>query len=102
MAEFEEKFIKPIVNSSFPATLAGLDLVVLQFSTTPGITLTLVFLVGAAGFLVSSFSIFSYSLYPTRRRVWTVTALGFLTGLVCSVVAVFLLLIRQFAPNFLP
>ncbi len=26
MEEFEEKFIKPIVNACYPATLAGLDL----------------------------------------------------------------------------
>jgi len=34
--EFEEKFIKPIVNSAYPATLAGLDLAVLQFSSNAG------------------------------------------------------------------
>lgn len=100
--EFEEKFIKPIVNASFPATLAGLDLVVLQFSASPGIVLTLVFLIGAAGFLVSSFAIFSYTLYPTRRQIWTTTAVSFLTGLLCSVIAVFLLLILRFAPTLLP
>jgi hypothetical protein len=41
MDEFEEKFIKPIVNASYPATLAGLDLAVLQFSSSPGKILSL-------------------------------------------------------------
>ncbi len=53
MDELEEKFIKPIVNSSFPATLAGLDLAVLQFSANPGPALSLTFLLGATGFLLS-------------------------------------------------
>lgn len=98
--EFEERFIKPIVNASYPATLAGLDLAVLQFSTLPGPALTYTFLVGAAGFLLSAFSIFSYSLYPTRKKVWTATALTFVIGISCSVVAVFLLLLRQLLPGF--
>jgi hypothetical protein len=101
LEELEEKFIKPIVNSAYPATLAGLDLAVLQFSATPGFWLSLTFLAGAAGFLVSAFSIFSYTIYPTRKKLWTSSALTFLTGLVCSLLAVFLLLIRVFLPNFL-
>ena len=102
MEEFEEKFIKPIVNSAYPATLAGLDLAVLQFSSTPGYTLSLTFLIGAAGFLLSSFSIFSYTIYPTRKKLWTSSALTFLTGLLCSVIAVFLLIIRVYVPSFPP
>ena len=102
MEEFEEKFIKPIVNSAYPATLAGLDLAVLQFSSTPGYVLSMTFLIGAAGFLLSAFSIFSYTIYPTRKKLWTSSALTFLTGLVCSVVAVFLLIIRVYVPTFPP
>ena len=93
--EFEAKFIKPIVNASFPATLAGLDLAVLQFSTSPGLILSLAFLFGASGFLISALAIFSYTLYPTRRKVWTTTALAFLLGLLCSVFATLLLLVEQ-------
>ncbi len=98
--EFEERFIKPIVNASYPATLAGLDLAVLQFSTLPGPALTYTFLAGAAGFLLSAFSIFSYSIYPTRKKVWTATALTFLIGISCSVVAVLLLLLRELLAGF--
>jgi len=97
--EFEEKFIKPIVNSSYPATLAGLDLVVLQFSTNPGPIVSLIFLAGALDFLLSSFSTFSYNLYPTRRKIWTASAITFLIGLTCSVLAVFVLLIRVVLNN---
>ena len=102
MEELEEKFIKPIVNSAYPATLAGLDLAVLQFSSAPGYYLSMTFLVGAAGFLLSAFTIFSYTIYPTRKKLWTSTALTFLTGLVCSVVAVFLLIVRVYVPTFPP
>ncbi len=101
MDELEEKFIKPIVNSSFPATLAGLDLAVLQFSANPGPALSITFLLGATGFLLSSFSIFSYTIYPTRKKLWTSSALTFLVGLLCSVLAVFILLVRVFFVNFL-
>ena len=85
--ELEEKFIKPIVNAAYPATLAGLDLAVLQFAANPTPLLKYTFLIGAISFLFSAFSIFSYTIYPSRKRVWTVTALTFLTGLVCSILA---------------
>ncbi len=101
MEDFEEKFIKPIVNASFPSTLAGLDLAVLQFSSTPGFWLSLTFLVGASGFLLSAFSIFFYTIYPTRKKMWTSTALTFLTALFCSIIAVLVLVVRLFVPSFL-
>lgn len=91
--ELEEKFIKPIVNAAYPATLAGLDLAVLQFSMNPHPALKYNLLVGAASFLISAFSIFSYTIYPSRKRIWTVTALTFLSGLVCSIIATLLLFI---------
>jgi len=97
MEEFEEKFIKPIVNASYPATLAALSLTVLQVSSLGGtptpFTLRITFLLGATAFLLSAFSVFFYSIYPTRRRLWTVTAMTFLTGLFCSVTSVLLLFI---------
>jgi hypothetical protein len=91
--ELEEKFIRPIVNAAYPATLAGLDLAVLQFAANPTALLKYTFLVGAISFLFSAFSIFSYTIYPSRKKVWTVTALTFLSGLVCSILATLLLFI---------
>ncbi len=99
--EFEAKFIKPIVNASYPGTLAGLDLAVLQFSATPGTILSLTFLLGASGFMISAFSIFSYTLYPTRKKAWTSSAIGFMLGLGFSVIAILILVVRVFYPNFL-
>src|SRR6266566_4145253 len=90
MEEFEEKFIKPIVNASYPATLAGLDLAVLQFSSAPGLMLNYTLLAGAMGFLLSAFSVFSYTFYPTRKKLWTSSALSFIAGLFYSILAVFL------------
>ncbi len=101
MEEFEEKFIKPIVNASYPGTLAGLDLAVLQFSSTPGTVLSLTFLLGATAFMISAFSIFSYTIYPTRKKAWTSSAIGFILGLSFSVVAILILVVRVFDPTFL-
>ena len=95
MEEFEEKFIKPIVNASYPGTLAALSLTVLQVTGISGertpFSLRIALLLGASAFLLSAFSIFFYSIYPTRKRLWTTTAVSFLIGLCCSVVSVFLL-----------
>jgi hypothetical protein len=99
MTEFEEKFIKPIVNASYPATLAGLDLAVLQFSSSPGPVLTYTFLLGALGFLLSAFSLFSYTIYPTRKKLWTSSALSFIAGLFCSIMAVMLLILKPVIGN---
>jgi hypothetical protein len=95
MEEFEERFIKPIVNASYPATLAALSLAVLQVTAISGaptpISLKNTLLIAAAAFLVSAFSIFFYNIYPTRKKLWTVAAIAFLAGLVLSIVSVFLL-----------
>jgi len=97
MEEFEEKFIKPIINASYPATLAALDLTVLQLSPlsgrAPPESLRVTFLLGSATFLLSAFCVFFYSLYPTRRMLWTITAINYLIGLVCSILSVLLLFI---------
>ena len=92
--EFEKRFIKPIINASYPGTLAALSLAVLQVSGT-GVhtTLKAVLLLGAMMFLLSAFFIFFYTIYPTRRALWTGTALTFLLGLGCSITSVFLLFI---------
>src|SRR2546426_9269014 len=94
MEEFEEKFIKPIVNACYPATLAGLDLAVLQFSSSPGLTLNYTLLAGAIGFLLSAFLVFSYTIYPTKKKMWTSTALSFLARLIFSFLAVMVLILK--------
>jgi hypothetical protein len=94
MEEFEEKFIKPIINASYPGTLAALSLAVLQIGVTADI-LRYVLLTGALTFLLSAFFIFFFSLYPTRRKLWTVTAITFLLGLSCSILAALLLFIMH-------
>lgn len=97
MEEFEKRFIKPIVNASYPGTLAALSLTVLQVTGLTGkptpVALRITLLLGAATFLLSAFSIFFYSIYPTRKKLWTSTAITFLVGLFCSIVSVFLLFI---------
>jgi len=97
MEEFEEKFIKPIVNASYPATLAALSLTVLQvtgMSGTPApYSLKTTLLLAAASFLFSAFSVFFYSIYPTRKKLWTIAAVAFLIGLFCAIVSVILLFI---------
>jgi len=97
MEEFEEKFIKPIVNASYPGTLATLSLAVLQVTGlhgggTPSL-LKFTLLVGAVTFLLSAFSIFFYSIYPTRKKLWTSAAVMFLVGLFCLISSVFLLFV---------
>lgn len=97
MEEFEEKFIKPIINASYPGTLAALSLTVLQVTglrgETPPFILKSTLLLGAVTFLLSAFSIFFYSIYPTRKKLWTTAAVMFLVGLFCLIASVLLLFI---------
>jgi hypothetical protein len=97
MEEFEEKFIKPIVNASYPGTLAALSLAVLQVTGLHGeetpFALKSTLLVGAVAFLLSAFSIFFYSIYPTRKKLWTSAAVMFLVGLFCLIASVLQLFI---------
>ena len=92
--EFERRFIKPIVNASYPGTLAALNLTVLQL-TGPNESMIIRTLIasGSVTFLISAFSIFFYTLYPTKRKLWTSTAVSFLLGLTCSLVAVIAILV---------
>jgi hypothetical protein len=92
MAEDFEKFIRPIVNASYPGTLAALSLAVVQVSGKGPISLKIFLLLGAIMFLLSAFFIFFYSIYPTRKKLWTSTAITFLLGLFCSIISAFLLL----------
>jgi len=95
--EFEQKFIRPIVNASHPGTLAALSLAVLQVTGIRGeqtpFTLKFTLLLGSTAFLFSAFSIFFYSIYPTRKRLWTTAAVMFLVGLICLVTSVLLLFV---------
>ena len=95
--EFGQKFITPIINASYPGTLAALSLAVLQVGGEKRMLehpeLKYTFLVGATMFLLSAFFMFFYSIYPTRKKLWTSTAITFLLGLICSLLSVFLLFI---------
>jgi hypothetical protein len=95
--EFEQEFIKPIVNASYPGTLAALSLAVLQVTGIHGeqipFALKFTLLVGSTAFLLSAFSIFFYSIYPTRKMLWTTAAVMFLVGLFCLVISVLQLFI---------
>ena len=89
--EFEEKFIKPIINASFPGTLAGLAIAGLAIGPTAVLKLSLG--LAAIGYLLSSFAIFFYSIYPTRQRLWSAAALSFLFALTSSVFSVIALVL---------
>jgi len=92
--EFEERFIKPIVHASYPGTLAALNLTALQVvpvGASWAIKLLLSF--GSIMFLLSAFSIFFYTIYPTKKKLWTTTAISFLLGLASSLMAVIVILI---------
>ncbi len=94
MEDFEEKFIKPIVNASYPGTLAALSLTVLQVTGlgTP-LVLRYTLLLAAITFLFSALSIFFYGIYPTRKKLWTASAVMFLVALFCLIASVLLLFI---------
>ena len=85
--EYEKRYVEPIVNASRPGTLAGLSLTVLRISAEDPLILRIILTFGAIMFLLSSFFIFFYSVYPTRRILWTGTAITFLMGLFCSILS---------------
>jgi hypothetical protein len=91
--EFEEKFIKPIINACYPGTLAGLSLAVLQITLNIPAYLKIVLLASALAFTMSAFFIFFYSIYPARKKLWTLSAMSFLSGLSCSILAIVLLFV---------
>jgi hypothetical protein len=84
MPEEFEKLIRPIRNASAPGTLAALCLAALRVGDFPH-ALKLGLLTGAIMFLLSAFFIFFYSIYPTRKILWTGTAVTFLFGLLSLV-----------------
>ena len=93
MAEESDKLIKPIRNASAPGTLAALCLAVLKLSIEFPYALRMGLLVGAIMFLLSAFFVFFYSIYPTRRILWTGTAVTFLLGLVSLVSSAMVMLL---------
>lgn len=86
-------FVEPIHNATRPGTLASLSIAVLKFSVDDPYIFQVALLVGAIMFLLSSFFIFFATLYPTRRKLWTLTATTFLLGLCCSISSSILLLL---------
>ena len=93
--EFEERFIKPIINASYPGTLAGLGLTALSITGQRSIYLTASLASGAFLFLLSAFFIFFYTVYQTRRKYWTGAAFSFLFGLVASIASVVIILVAE-------
>jgi len=91
--DFEEKFLKPIINACAPGTLAALSLAVLQIKLDVPEDLKIVLLSASLAFTLSAFFIFFYTIYPTRKKLWTLTAITFLSGLFCSLLAAILLFI---------
>lgn len=87
MSEEFDRLIKPIRNASAPGTLAALCLAALRVSGDLPYALRLGLLSGAIMFLLSAFFIFFYSIYPTKRMLWTCTALTFLFGLLSLIVS---------------
>lgn len=92
--EFEQRYIKPITNASYPGTLAALSLTVYRVvaGTVPQ-SLKTFLLLAAATFLLASLSLFFYTLYPTRGKLWTMAALCYLSGLLSLMASVVILLI---------
>jgi hypothetical protein len=80
-------FVEPIINATRPGTLAGLSMNVLKFSQNDPLPLRFTLLLGIVMFLISSLCIFFYTIYPTRKRLWVLTASSFLIGLLCSIVS---------------
>jgi hypothetical protein len=93
MEDFEEKFLKPILNACAPGTLAALSLAVLQIKLEVQVELKIVLLTASLAFTLSAFFVFFYTIYPTRKKLWTLTAITFLSGLFCSLLAAVLLFI---------
>ncbi|MEM4246338.1 MAG: hypothetical protein QW390_03480 [Candidatus Bathyarchaeia archaeon] len=87
----ERQFLRPIINASYPATLAALSLAVLQIAGQTG-PRRIVLGSGALMFTICAFTFFFYSIYPTRRAWWTATAVTFIIGLAFTLVSVLTLI----------
>ena len=87
----EELRLRPIVNASYPATLAALSLAVIEITGVSGVS-RYILGSGALTFTICAFTFFFYSIYPTRRYLWSATAMIFIIGLVFTLLAVLSLL----------
>jgi len=93
-SDVEDRLMKPIVNACFPGMLAALNLTVfgiIDIRGTPSVPYRIAILLGTIAFVLSSFAIFFHGMYPTRKKLWTATAVFFLTGLMSSLVAIVML-----------
>ncbi len=90
--DIEKYLVEPIANAARPATLAGLSMTVLRFWASEVMLLRITLTIGAVMFLLSAFFIFFFSIYPTRRTLWTGTAVTFLFGLLSLVSSALVLL----------
>ena len=91
--DYEKIFVEPIVNASRPATLAALSLTVLKFASNDPVILQVILTLGAIMFLLSSFFMFFYSIYSSRRILWMGASVTFLIGLLCSIISSIFMLI---------
>jgi len=92
--EFEERLIKPIINASYPGTLATLSLAVLEIvGREAPIILRFLLSLDAVMFVSCAFLIFFYTIYPKKRILWNISALAFIAGLASSLLAVFGLIV---------
>jgi len=92
--DFERRFIQPIINASYPGTLAALNLTVLQVTEAgTSLLIRMVIAFGSMAFLISAYSIFFYTIYPTNSKLWKSTAISFLAGLTFSLIAVIAILV---------
>ena len=91
--DYEKVFVEPIVNASRPAILASLSLTVLKFATNDPVILQIILTIGAVMFLLSSFFLFFYSIYTSRRILWVGASVTFLIGLICSIITSIIMLI---------
>jgi uncharacterized membrane protein YwaF len=92
MSDEFENLIKPIRNASAPGTLAALSLAALKIGDFPR-ELRFGLLLGAIMFLSSAFFIFFFSIYPTKRSLWTSAAVAFLLGLFCLIISALAMLL---------
>lgn len=87
--EDEERRIQPLVNAAYPGALASLSLAVLQMVKETGpLLLRILLSLDSILFIVCAFFLFFYTIYPWKRRLWTISALTFLSGLILSLSAV--------------
>jgi hypothetical protein len=92
-SEFESRFIKPIINASYPATLASLSLFQASRVSTFSVVSTNLHLAlsfGGIMFLFTAVSLFFYTVYPTIHRLWTLGAGTFILGLLSLFLATLL------------